>query len=455
MQKKRSSTLRRTLAVLLSVVMALGMTIPAFALRGGYDAASPYVDDLGRDAVNMPVTGRQELDLTDKSSGYTFKVYDDGGRTADCSYAKKDGWLLIEAPEGFVIQFAGWVNISYYSDYLTVYDGDNENADSWTLENVISYRPREFGCLVTAGNAMLLHFTGPELYTSPGFELSVTLVSESATFGITYADAPHGRVYGTERAQAGAQAMIVAKPDPGYVLKSISVKDANGDDMLPLYPSGCIRDDLDSVIYSDDGLVCWNAAPLWYIGGNRATFTMPASAVTVEYEMAPISEGLSINMPIEGWGVIDIPEEVQTFKLYDDGGPDGEFSRYNGVMATLVAPEGYRLRVEGSAEPQADREDCSLTLTDGATFYDPTLAEVTGVSESHEFGPVESSGEHLFLYFSSGWNEDHYAGFDVTVTLIPDDTYAGPVWTWAADYSSATATFSCNEKTVAIRRRDL
>ena len=74
MKRQNTSTLRRALAVLLSVVMALTMALPAFA-RGG-DTAELYTDDLGRDAVNIPVTGTAALDLSDKPAGYTFKVYD-------------------------------------------------------------------------------------------------------------------------------------------------------------------------------------------------------------------------------------------------------------------------------------------------------------------------------------------------------------------------------------------
>lgn len=446
---KAQHTLRRALAVLLSLLMALAMTVQAFA-RGGYEEATMYVDDLGRDAVNLPVTGHTELDLTDKPSGYTFKVYDDGGRTGNCDHVEKDGWLLIEAPENYVLQFAGWVNIQKYRDCLTVYDGDTSSADSWVLENIIYYRAREFGSLVTTGRSMLIHFTGPDLYTCPGFELSVTLAEESASFGITYTEASHGRVYGTTRAQTGATATIFVEPDPGYALKSISVKDANGDNMLPLYPYGCVRVD-NSIIYSEDGFACWNVDPLWYSGVSQVSFTMPASNVTVEYEMTPIAEGLSVNLPIRGWGQIVIPEEVQTFDLYDDGGPDGEFSMYNDVLATLVAPDGYRIRVTGTAEPQAGREDCCLELVDAATKYAGTkLVEITGNSEDHDIGTVESSGRYMFLYFTSGWNEDHYAGIDLTVTLIPDDDYGDPVWTWAEDHSSASATFSNGSHTVTL-----
>ena len=448
MKKKHTSTPRRALAILLSLLLALAMTTPVFA-RGGYEAAVMYVDDLGRDAVNLPVTGHTELDLTDKPSGYTFKVYDDGGRTGNCDHVEKDGWLLIEAPEGFVLQFAGWVNINSYRDYLTVYDGDLITADSWELDNIIYYRAREFGSLVTTGHSMLIHFTGPDLYTCPGFELSVTLTEEYKLYRINVVEGEHGSVVTTYSAQAGATATISVEPDPGYALKSISVRDANGDNMLPMYPYGCVRVE-NSIIYSDDGFAFWDVDPLWYSGVIEAAFTMPASDVTVEYEMTPISEGLSINLPISGWGQIVIPEEVQTFKIYDDGGPDGEYSMYNDTMATLVAPEGYRIRVTGTAEPYPGRDDCYLTLNDGTTYYDPTLVEITGNSEDHDIGMVESSGRYMFLRFDSGWNEDHLAGIDLTVTLIPDDDYGDPVWTWADDYSSASATFSNGSHTVTL-----
>ena len=57
--------------------------------------------------------------------------------------------------------------------------------------------------------------------------------------------------------------------------------------------------------------------------------------------------GYYINMPATGVDTLVIPDGVTTFKVYDDGGPNRDFSsRCNGYLV-MRAPEGYLLRVSG------------------------------------------------------------------------------------------------------------
>ena len=119
---QKFKTTRRVLAVLLSLVMALGMTVCAFASLEGAPAET-YVDGSGMTAVNMPVTGTQVLDLSDAADGYTVKVYDDGG-AGDCTHYAKDGWLLIKAPFGSVLSLTGKFNLKYTDGTISFLMGD-------------------------------------------------------------------------------------------------------------------------------------------------------------------------------------------------------------------------------------------------------------------------------------------------------------------------------------------
>ena len=76
MKKKTWQKLLAFLLVMLLMVSSLPMTALAAELQQNDDVYS----------VNMPVSGSDTLDLTDKASGFTFHVYDDGG--ADANYSR-------------------------------------------------------------------------------------------------------------------------------------------------------------------------------------------------------------------------------------------------------------------------------------------------------------------------------------------------------------------------------
>ncbi len=451
MKRQNTSTLRRALAVLLSVVMALTMALPAFA-RGG-DTAELYTDDLGNPAVNIPVTGTAALDLTDKPAGFTFKVYDDGGRTGNCDHVAKDGYLLVTAPEGFIMQVSGSFNLKFTEGEISfgIYDGGDTSSDPWTMSNLEWAMPRDMGVFLSSGNEIVVNFKGLELYTCAGLDFTVTLAEAASAFGIDVAAGAHASVTPDADAyQVGATAVLGVDVDPGYALTGIWVKDANGDNILPFFPHGYEVNNAD--FFGTPGTMArFDPRPLWYGGTDNVTFTMPASDVTVEYETKPIAEGLSIDLPAEGWGQISIPATVQSFKLYDAGGADGAMPN-NGrtdVTATLTAPEGFRLQVSGSIDVYP-RDDCDLTLYDGATARTPELVHRTGTDDTGEIDAVTSTGRNMFLFFYNRPDEEPYDGLDLTVTLIPDDAYGWPDWSWAADLSSATAVFTSGSKSVEL-----
>ena len=434
---QKFKTTRRVLAVLLSLVMALSMTVCAFADYDD-DLAEIYVDGNGMQAVNMPVTGAKVLDLSDVPDCYTVKVYDDGG-AGDCTHYAKDGWLLIKAPFGSVLSLTGKFNLKYTDGTISfeVYDGDDTDAPSWSMSNLEWNVPRDVGGFVSSGNTLLIHFYGAELYVCEGIELTVTVDYGTQEHTVTLVDVDnydHCLIMADGSARAGETVSVFVFNITGFVLSGLTVRDAYGNNILPRFPRGYEIDNADFFPYGEGKRARFDPSPLWYGPVTDFEFTMPATDVTIEYAFAPISEGLSIDLPAQGWGLIQIPETVPSFKLYDAGGPDGPMpnaGRTN-VAATLAAPDGFHIRLTGSIDVYPD-DDCSLEVYDGADGDCPQLAEIYD-----DVGVVESTGNYMFLYFYNVPDDEDFDGLDLTVTLIPDDEPTDMTWGWMGDLEYAS-----------------
>ena len=437
MQKLK--TTRRVLAVLLSLVMALGMTVGAFADYDD-DLAETYVDGNGMQAVNMPVTGAKVLDLSDVPDCYTVKVYDDGG-AGDCTHYAKDGWLLIKAPFGSVLSLTGKFNLKYTDGTISfeVYDGDDTDAPFWSMSNLEWNVPRDTGLFVSSGNAIVIHFCGAELYTCEGIEFTVTVDSGTQAHAVTLVDVDnydHCLIMAADSARVGETVSIFVFNITGFVLADLTVRDAYGNNILPRFPRGYEIDNSDLFPYGEGKRARFDPSPLWYGTVTDLEFTMPATDVTIEYAFAPISEGLSIDLPAQGWGLIRIPETVPSFKLYDAGGPDGPMpnaGRTN-VAATLAAPDGFHIRLTGSIDVYPG-DDYSLEIYDGADGNCCPLAEIYA---DVDVGVVESTGNYMFLYFYNVPDDEDFDGLDLTVTLIPDDEPTDMTWGWMGNLEYAS-----------------
>ena len=119
---------------------------------------------------------------------------------------------------------------------------------------------------------------------------------------------------------------------------------------------------------------------------------------------------------------VTIPEDIHTFKVYDDGGKD-EYYFYDidgqgESTLTLYCPAGKFFRVQGTLET-CDNYDM-LTIYDGDSrdseiIYGPAW----GWDDNYEplpVGPFVTSGNCITFYLSA--DDDHYEGFDLTVEVI-------------------------------------
>ena len=118
-----------------------------FAVAASWaDEVSLTSDGNGGFYVNLPVTGTNQLTITDAdiTNGLTsFNVYDDGG-TAGSYSDNASGNLQITAPVGYVLQVTGSVNTENGWDYFHVWDGDADGVELWNnsgeSENIVVKR---------------------------------------------------------------------------------------------------------------------------------------------------------------------------------------------------------------------------------------------------------------------------------------------------------------------------
>ena len=184
----------------------------------------------------------------------------------------------------------------------------------------------------------------------------------------------------------------------------------------------------------------------------------------------------AVNMPVTGTSTLTIPNGVTTFKVYDDGGPSGNYSAGCDGYLLLTAPTGYYLQVTGTADTNTIIAGNSyLTIFDGGTTDDATVLNrfyskngVSGSSDTNDIGTVNSTGHQMLIYFHtySGdqvWGTLPDKGLDLTVTVkvMSDhftqsgDTYtilSATGWNFFCDMLEANAKGYFTGKTVMLYR---
>ena len=406
--KQKQFLMRAALILLIALPTAQTTWANSWTNAGGTGGSgtneAPYY-------VNMPATGTKTVTIP--AGVQSFKVYDDGGSGGQYRW-NCDGTLILTAPEGYVLQLSGSIITQLYEDYLTVYDGDNNQA-STLLNRVSSYdsygTERTIDTVISSGRSMTIYFYSNNLHSFDGLNLTVKLVTPGVTVNTTTGGSVAATV-GEESASTAKWNDVVtltATPSEGYVLCDLSVKDDNDND----------------VAVTD---------MLWYTGTNTATFTMPASSVTVTPTFTntwTTDGGLYINMPKSGTKTATIPAGIQSFKVYDDGGASGKYSNLCDGYLTLIAPEGYVLQLAGSIKTENKWD--FLTVCDGndaSVLYPRLLNEVsstTAFGNEKTITPVVSSGQSMTLWFHSDYRNEfeglgQFDGLNLTVTLVDVNT---------------------------------
>ena len=372
--------------------------------------------------INMPKTDSKSLTIP--SNVQSFKVYDDGGSGGKYSN-NCDGTLVLTAPTGCRMQLSGYVDI--YDDHLYVYDGSDNTA------SVLYHKNGAYGSTTVAstGNTMTIYFqSGDAGNDGYGLDLTVTVFDPNTqnaingignlTGGTITASISNESV---TSAKAFEAVTLTATPQSDYMLTSISVKDGSNKNV-----------DL-----------TWDG-PF----DNTATFTMPISPVTVTSTFTndlTADGGLYINMPATGSKSLTIPSNVQSFKVYDDGGKDGNHSKNCSGYLTLTAPTGYVLQLSGSITTRVSTNQLDyLTVYDynaacGTKLIDEMCSSAKGTQTA--IPTVFSSSNTMTLYFKTNDTYNNYAGLDLTVTLVREVELA--------DNADNTTVINNNEVTTTVK----
>lgn len=145
-------------------------------------------EDLGL-YITMPADGKiRTLDLTDKTKGFSFKIYDDGGKGGSYfsgvsgNYSPNAvGYLLVTVPENYLIQLSGTVGTKSKYDYLTVYDGPTAQAPVLCSkvygQNSETTYLTELESVNSSSNQILLYFKGSSL-NCEGLDLTASIVDK-------------------------------------------------------------------------------------------------------------------------------------------------------------------------------------------------------------------------------------------------------------------------------------
>ena len=166
-----------------------------------------------------------------------------------------------------------------------------------------------------------------------------------------------------------------------------------------------------------EAIVTGNALCSHELTGDAAVYFKSGDNNTVENNLDAF-----VNMPKTGESTYNIPANVSSFKVHDDGGISGRYS--SGCTGTLVltAPMGYSLQLSGKIKTEKDND--YLTVYDGSDDQADVLINQlsSSVSGTETAIPtVISTGNVMTLYFcsnNSGSDKTEFDGLDLTVTLI-------------------------------------
>lgn len=378
--------------------------------------------------INMPISNSSHAPKTVNipSDVPSFKVYDNGGKDGNYS-TYCDGYMVLTAPIGYVLRLSGNVtcqNKGTYNDYLKVYDGDDVNDMPLGNPDGFGYPDPglDFGPLTSSGRSMMLYFhTGNN--SMRGLDLTVEVSNEVYPYIITFdgSNAPTNCgiiISGYESvsethyvAHVNDEITINVTRDDNHLLEALSVKDADGNEVA-----------------LSQGLA-------WYNGNNtEATFTMPARNLTITYEF--VEKGSQyVNMPklntVQTPMEVAVPESVTSFKIYDDGGPNANYSDYCNGYLLVTAPAGKALLLTGVVI--SERHTDFMVPYEGNTDAKPIDYYMYGthLDGGENIGGLVTFGNQMLVRFYSDYAVN-YAGMDLTATVID------PITRYVKGYGSDT-----------------
>ena len=381
-------------------VFYAGLDLTVTIIGGSSGGANTINNNTG--SIRMPVTGIDEYSIARGTT--SFKIYDDGGILADYS-PDCYGTVILTAPTGCKLQLSGTITSEYGYDQLMVWDGTSDaNAPDYYVSSEDDGVERNLDTFTSTGESIRLTFSSNSETSYAGLNLTVKVLDPSKTYNINVESATGGNVYlqDLDSPQSAAEQSILMyiSPSSGYMVEDVSIVDAEGNN-----------------VSMSDGK--------WYSSTPYVSFTMPYADVTVTPTFTnakTAAQGLYMTMPVTSDIVsASIPEGVQSFKLYDDGGPDNNYGKDLSSTVILIAPENYLLQLTGTITALSYEK---LTVQDGR-YYNATKLFEAGSSDdgiTTDIGAITSTSRYMRITFQTYSLFNDYEGLDLTVTLINNAT---------------------------------
>ena len=385
--------------------------------------------------VTIPEKRKMTLKITEseiKDGLTSFKVYEAGGKNHVLG-KEWDGVLVINIPDNsnYLIQLSGKALAAdrtskndlidcelIYEGYLTVYDND-EASGTILLENselIYDYLPSPVAIIPTitsTGKNLAIRYR--EMYGYSDLDLSVTLVPADRKYNVNLPDRfTGGQVTANLRqAKANDNITLTVTPDEGYMLNELRVVKADGEAVNVT----------DCNWYTD-----WSETI-----SKTVTFKMPTQNVTVAAvftnKLNSDEGGLYVNMPHSGTKNMVIPDNITSFKLYDDGGKDGDFQPLSDGTLAITAPSGKVMQFSGKSfmVDNSSSESYYAIYNDPPKSYGQKLAYGNQQKEETLY-PVVSEGNTAYVRLKaadiSRTDFFHKYGLDLNVKVFTPAVYS-------------------------------
>ena len=372
----------------------------------------------------IPSSGTQYVDLRTHGPGYHIMVYDHAGPNGN--YANGlNGELRITCAEGYKLNIRGTID-SEGCDYLRVYDvketGDVECG-------VVSGRNTAVN-VTSKTNDVLLRFSSDGSVVYSGLALTVTIQRQLTTYDLVVNEVEGGTLsiqqptIDARHSTANPEDTIrlTATPAPGYVLHHIEVK-----------PDTTVL-----TLYEDDPRLFQSAASAsrHYVmcdtirvrDGNwwhdESYFLMPYGKVTITPVFVNTDDDLWLLMAGNGTTQVErkytqrlLNNGMSKFRVFDYMGRNSTWYHNNvdGYMF-VDAPAGYVLQMSGTVWTEGS--------CDPLRIYDGFNANYQCLSAPGGKGMTFSTQTHnnvAYFWFHTDGSNQNYAGYDMTVTLKPDN----------------------------------
>ena len=420
----------------------------------------PYLIEDGNGGwyATLPKNEDVSLDLSDKSNGFTFKLYDDGGKNG--SYSDDcNGSMTITAPENCVLQVSGSIKSEGGRDYLVIYDSDLTTplgAESFSGDSLTA-----IPALYSNGRSVKIYFRSDSSYYTSGFELTVTALdpdtlitvsfdagegsgemdslTQLAGVSFTLPDygftAPTGKIFsgysdGTDVYWPGTVTFNESKTLTALWEEATGFTySCNGEDKAVRYVKGStvILPELTDLFTPPSGMhfVGWTekfSGDLYQAGDPYVADSPTVFTAVLEVLMPDGSGGWYATMPVNNINsdfVLDLSDKPNgfSFTLYDDGGADGNYVDYNDGKFTVKAPENMTVTVSGSGRTESSWD--YMYFYNGATTSSAIIGNrrYTCSFTIDPDDPVQTDGNYLTVYFHSD-SSNNFSGFALTITVL-------------------------------------